>query len=109
MFGFEASRMLMSRGRYADALPHLEQGPDRLRAIGATDDADQVEGMYAEAMLRSGQPERAAELLRPLLDGMRPDAPTRRAAAEVLAETLDALGRAGEATELRIREALNDR
>jgi hypothetical protein len=40
---------------------------------------------------------------------MRPDAPTRRIAAEVLADTLDALGRAGEATELRNREGLNDR
>jgi tetratricopeptide (TPR) repeat protein len=109
MFGFEASRLLMARGRYADARPHLENGPAVLRAIGATDDADQVEGMYAEALLRSGAPERAEALLRPLLDGMRPDAPTRPMAAELLADTLDALDRAGEATELRIQEGLNDR
>jgi hypothetical protein len=109
MFGFEVSRLLMSRGRYADALPHLANGPAALRGIGATDDADQVEGMHAEALLRSGTPERAEALLRPLLDGMRPDALTRPMAAALLADTLDALDRAGEATELRIQEGLNDR
>ena len=109
MLGFEAARVLMSRGRYAEALPHLRDGAGPLRTIGASDDADQVEGMYAEALLRSGSPVEAEALLRPLLDGMGPDAPTRAGAADVLADTLDALGRAGEAAELRIREGLNDR
>jgi len=50
MFGFEAARMLMSRGRHAEALPHLAGGAERLRTIGAADDADQIEEMYAEAL-----------------------------------------------------------
>lgn len=101
MLGFEASRMLMSRGRYAEALPYLSDGPERLRAIGASDDADQVAGMLGEALLRSGDPARAETLLRSTLAAMAPDAPTRSIAAQVLAEALDALGRSSEAAAVR--------
>ena len=107
MFGFEAARLLMSRGRHAEAIPHLRDGAEPLRTIGATDDADQVDAAYAEALLRSCAP--AEALLRRLLAGMRSGAPARAKAAGLLAETLDVLGRPGEATELRVRESLNDR
>jgi hypothetical protein len=109
MFGFEAARLLMSRGRHAEAIPHVKDCAGPLRKVGASDDADLVEGMYANALLASGSPAEAEALLRPLLDAMRPDAPTRANAAEVLATALDELGRAAEATALRSREGLNAR
>jgi tetratricopeptide (TPR) repeat protein len=109
MFGFEAARLLMSRGRHAEAIPHVKDWAGPLRKVGAGDDADLVEGMYANALLASGSPAEAEALLRPLLGAMRPDAPTRANAAEVLATALDELGRAAEATALRSREGLNAR
>jgi tetratricopeptide (TPR) repeat protein len=45
---WEAGRMLMSRGRYAEALPYVEDAAEPLRAIGATEDADHLAGMHAE-------------------------------------------------------------
>lgn len=106
MFAFETGRLLMTRGRFAEALPHLEGAPERLRAIGAGDDADRVDGMYAEALLRSGAPVEAEARLRALLAGMATDAPTRGGAAGVLADLLDRQGRAEEAGELRKAEGL---
>jgi tetratricopeptide (TPR) repeat protein len=97
----QAADLLMSRGRYADALPYLTGTPERFRSIGATDDADHADGMLGEALLRSGRPAEAEVLLRRTLAGMGPDAPTRAVAAKVLAETLDALGRTEEAGVLR--------
>jgi tetratricopeptide (TPR) repeat protein len=107
MLGFEAGRTMMSRGRYAEALPYLTGQPDRLRSIGAVDDADEVEGMLAEALLRSGRPTEAAALLHGTLAGMRPDAPTRSVAAQVLAEALDELGRDAEAAAVRAEHQLD--
>ena len=89
---WEAGRVLMSRGRYADALPHLHGADAPLRAIGATDDADHLAGMYGEALLRSGSPGEAEPVVRKLLDGMAPDAPGRQTAEQVYAEILQALG-----------------
>ena len=89
---WEAGRVLMSRGRYADALPHLHGADAPMRAIGATDDADHLAGMYGEALLRSGSPGEAEPVVRKLLDGMAPDAPGRETAEKVYAEILEALG-----------------
>jgi tetratricopeptide (TPR) repeat protein len=89
---WEAGRVLMSRGRYADALPHLRGADAPLRAIGATDDADHLTGMFGEALLRSGSPGEAEPVVRELLDGMAPDAPGRETAGKVYAEILEALG-----------------
>lgn len=89
---WEAGRVLMSRGRYADALPHLHGADGPLRAIGAADDADHLAGMYGEALLRSGSPGEAEPVVRQLLDGMAPDAPGRETAEKVYAEILEALG-----------------
>jgi tetratricopeptide (TPR) repeat protein len=93
MTAYETGRVLMSRGRYAEALPHLRGADGRLRAIGATDDADQLAGMYAEALLRSGSPAEAEPVLRKVLDGMAPDAPGRETTEKVYAEVREALGR----------------
>ena len=89
---WEAGRVLMSRGRYADALPHLHGADAPLRAIGATDDADHLAGMYGEALLRSGSPAEAEPVVRKLLDGMAPGAPGRETAEKVYAEIREALG-----------------
>ena len=86
---FEAGRLLMSRGRYADALPHLHGADAPLRAIGATDDADHLAGMYGEALLRSGSPAEAEPVVRELLDGMAAGRAGRgRLAEKVYAEML---------------------
>ncbi|MBM2616843.1 tetratricopeptide repeat protein [Actinoplanes sp. LDG1-06] len=88
---YEAGNLLMSRGRYSEALPHLRGAPERLAAIGATDQADRIEGMLGEALLRSGQPAEAVALLRALLERMPDNAPTREIAVRVHDEAVAAL------------------
>ncbi|WP_250031924.1 tetratricopeptide repeat protein [Paractinoplanes maris] len=83
MTAFEAGNLFMSRGRYAEALPHLRGAPERLRAIGATDQADRVEGMLGEALLRAGQAVEAEALLRALIERLPADAPSREVAVRV--------------------------
>ncbi|WP_052163827.1 tetratricopeptide repeat protein [Actinoplanes utahensis] len=91
IFAFEVGNLLMRRGRYAEALPHLYGAPERLREIGADDDADMVEGMLAEALLRSGSPAEAERLLSGLLKRMGPDAPTRELAEQLHTEAVNGL------------------
>ncbi|GIF24909.1 tetratricopeptide (TPR) repeat protein [Actinoplanes tereljensis] len=90
MTAFEQSRVLMSRERYSEAVPILLGVPPRLRAIGAVDDADHLDGMYAEALLRSGDPAAAEAHLRDLLAGMAPDASGRELAEKIYQEAQDA-------------------
>jgi alkanesulfonate monooxygenase SsuD/methylene tetrahydromethanopterin reductase-like flavin-dependent oxidoreductase (luciferase family) len=90
---WEAGRVFMSRGRYAEALPYVQGAADPLRAIGATEDADHLAGMYAEALLRSGAAAEAEKVMRPLLDGMAEEAPGRETAEKVYAEIREALGK----------------
>jgi tetratricopeptide (TPR) repeat protein len=86
MTAFEAGRLLTARDRHDEALPHLRGVPERLRAIGAGDDADRVEIMLAEALLRTGAAADAEALLAGLLDRLPADAPARRAVAGLHAE-----------------------
>ncbi|MEV0896941.1 tetratricopeptide repeat protein [Actinoplanes sp. NPDC049802] len=86
IFAFEVGNLLMRRGRYAEALPHLEGAAEPLRGIGAVDDADRVEGMLAEALLRSGSPREAGRILGELLQRMGPDSPTRELVTSLYAE-----------------------
>ncbi|WP_250000597.1 tetratricopeptide repeat protein [Actinoplanes sp. M2I2] len=86
MTAFEAGNLFMSRGRYAEALPHLRGAPERLRAIGATDQADRIEGMLGEALLRAGHSTEAEALLRALLERLPDDAPSREVAVRVYEE-----------------------
>ncbi|GAA2651243.1 tetratricopeptide repeat protein [Paractinoplanes durhamensis] len=87
---FEQSRVLMSRGRYAEALPIVRDAPARLRAIGATDDADHLDGMLGEALLRSGDPAAAEAHLRDLLAGMASDARGWELAEKIYQEAQEA-------------------
>ena len=50
---YEAGNLLMSRGRFADAVPFLLGVPERLAAIGAGEQATRVQGMLAEAQRRA--------------------------------------------------------
>ncbi|MEV6303716.1 tetratricopeptide repeat protein [Actinoplanes sp. NPDC051861] len=86
IFAFEVGNLLMRGERYAEAVPHLRGAPERLREIGAGDDADRVAGMLAEALLRSGSATEAREILEAVVAGMRPDAPARNWATELLEE-----------------------
>ncbi|WP_229076514.1 tetratricopeptide repeat protein [Actinoplanes sp. DH11] len=90
IFAFEVGNMLMRRGRAAEAVPHLRGAPERLREIGAAEDADRVTCMLAEALLRSGDPDEAVELLEAALAGMAPDAQARQTATDLLAGARDA-------------------
>ncbi len=71
IFAFEVGNLLMRRGRWAEALPHLDGAPERLRAIGAEDDADRVAGMRSEALFRSGHPAEALALMGTLPEAKR--------------------------------------
>lgn len=93
ILAFEIGNLLMRRGRYAEAVPHLRGAPERLREIGADDDADRLAGMLAEALLRSGAAREAEEMLGALLKSMRPDAPTRQMAADLYDEATEAINR----------------
>ncbi|MCY1143925.1 tetratricopeptide repeat protein [Actinoplanes sp. Pm04-4] len=83
MTAFEAGNLFMSRGRYDEALPYLRGAPEKLRGIGATDQADRVEGMLGEALFRAGHAAEAEVLLSGLLARMPADAPSREVAARV--------------------------
>jgi tetratricopeptide (TPR) repeat protein len=91
VFAFEIGNLLMRRGRYAEAVPHLRGAPESLRGIGAVDDADRVEGMLAEALLRSGSPVESERILSALLKRMRPGAPTRDLATRLHDEVREAI------------------
>ncbi|MFF5084761.1 tetratricopeptide repeat protein [Actinoplanes sp. NPDC000266] len=49
MVAREAAGLLMARGRHAEAVHRLEELPQRLRAIGAEEDAAAIENMLGEA------------------------------------------------------------
>ncbi|XVV12809.1 tetratricopeptide repeat protein [Actinoplanes sp. CA-131856] len=49
MVAREAAGLLMARGRHAEAVARLEELPQRLRAIGAEEDAATIENMLGEA------------------------------------------------------------
>jgi tetratricopeptide (TPR) repeat protein len=86
MTGFDAAQLLMSRDRYAGAVAHLRGGPEKLRAVGATDDANRLECMLGEALLRSGEAAEASALLTDLLARTPGDWPLREAAERMKAE-----------------------
>jgi hypothetical protein len=49
LVGYEAANMLMARGRFAEAIPHLRGVSGKLHDIGATEQAERVESMLSEA------------------------------------------------------------
>jgi hypothetical protein len=87
---YEQARILMSRDRFAEAVPVLRGVPSRLRGIGAVDDADRLDAMYGEALLRSGEAAVAEAHLRDLLAGLGPDAPGRELAEQIYQEAREA-------------------
>ncbi|GAB7047000.1 tetratricopeptide repeat protein [Catenuloplanes indicus] len=111
MLGWEAGRVLMSRGRYADAIPYLAGAAAALRGIGALQEADNLAGMHAEALFRSGDPAAAEPVLRGVLDERPSDADpaASQLPAALLAEVLDALDRKEEAAALRDRYGITGR
>ena len=86
MTAFEAGRLLIVRDRAGEALPRLRGAPERLRAIGASDDADRLETTLAEALLRTGAAGDAEALLTPLTQRLPADSPVRQMAAQLLEE-----------------------
>lgn len=71
IFAFEVGNLFMRRGRWAEALPYLDGAPERLHAIGATDDAYRVAGMRSEALFRAGRPVEALALMDTLPEPIR--------------------------------------
>jgi tetratricopeptide (TPR) repeat protein len=108
MRGFEMGRLLLARGRAAEAVSYVTEKPEQLREIGAGDDADQVVTLLGEALLRAGQPQQAEDLLWPVLGEMAQDAPQRQVTARVLAEALEAGGNVEQAARLRRTEGVED-
>jgi tetratricopeptide (TPR) repeat protein len=53
LVGYEAANMLMARARFAEAIPHLRGALGTLRSIGATEQAERVESMLADAEARA--------------------------------------------------------
>ncbi|GAA2680628.1 tetratricopeptide repeat protein [Actinoplanes palleronii] len=66
IFAFEVGSMFLRRGRHADATTHLAGAPERLRLIGADDDADRVTTLQARALLAGGDAAGAVALLSPV-------------------------------------------
>ena len=108
MLGFEMGRLLLARGRAAEAVPYVTGKPERLREIGAGGEADQVVTLLGEALLRAGHPQEAEDLLWPVLGEMAQDAPQREVTARVLAEALEAGGRLEQAARLRRTEGVEE-
>ena len=108
MLCFEAGRLLSSRQRYEEAVPWLTASTGRLRSVGASDNAEQVEVLLGEALRGAGRLKEAEAVLRRLVDGMDPAAQRRKHAAYQLAETLDALGQGRKARALREREGIEN-
>ncbi|HWS34459.1 MAG TPA: tetratricopeptide repeat protein [Actinoplanes sp.] len=91
IFAFEVGNLYLRRNRHAEAVPHLRGAPERLREIGADDEADRVECMLAEALLHSGAAVEAERLLSVLVKRLGPDAPARELAVDLYAETVNRL------------------
>jgi hypothetical protein len=92
MIAFEFARLLMTRNRWAEALPHLPGVPERLRSIGMPDEANRLECMLGEALLRTGSAPEAEAVLRPLLERLPANVAMRGQVAGLLAEAEKATG-----------------
>jgi tetratricopeptide (TPR) repeat protein len=77
-----------------------------LRSIGDVEAAASADALLGKALRSIGDVEAAEKLLRRLVDGLDPEAPSRPEAAYQLAATLDALGRPEQADDLRRREGI---
>ncbi|MEU8230250.1 tetratricopeptide repeat protein [Actinoplanes sp. NPDC048967] len=108
MLGFEMARLLLARGRAAEAVPYVTDAPERLREVGSAGEADQVATLLGEALLRAGHPQQAEDLLWPVLGEMAQDAPQRQVTARVLAEALEAGGNLEQAARLRRTEGVEE-
>ncbi|NMO56795.1 tetratricopeptide repeat protein [Actinoplanes sp. TBRC 11911] len=53
LVGYEVAGLLMARERFAEAIPHLRGALGKLRSIGATEQAERVESMLADAEARA--------------------------------------------------------
>ena len=91
MTAFETGRLRMARGRHAEAVPDLRAAVLELQKLGATGDADRLDGMLGEALLRSGSPVEAQAVLRALLDRLPADADHRPTLTEAYAEAVRAV------------------
>ena len=78
----EAGRLLLARGRHAEALPRLRGRAEALWAIGAEDDAARLETMLGEALLGAGEAAEAEAVLGALLERLPADASVRSEAEE---------------------------
>ncbi|MBF9134181.1 hypothetical protein I0C86_35375 [Plantactinospora sp. S1510] len=98
-----AARALLAVDRPEEALGRLSGVADNLRSTGAPGDAQHVDLLTGELLVRLDRPAEAEPVLRTMLDAVveRPDLAAR--AAWWLAEALAALGRTGEAAALRAK------
>ncbi|MBE1486163.1 hypothetical protein [Plantactinospora soyae] len=102
-----AARALLAVGRPEEALGRLPGVADELRSLEALGEAQHVDLLTGELLVRSDRPAEAEPLLRTTLGVVteRPDLASR--GALWLAEALTALGRYEEATALRAEYALD--
>lgn len=84
---FELARAWMARDRHDEAVGVLRGAAGPLREIGAVDEADRLDTMYGEALLRSGDRAGAQAHLRDLLAGMAPEAAGREMAEKIYQES----------------------
>ena len=89
MVARETARLFLVRGRYAEALPHLRDRGDRLRTIGADDDAEELDVMLGEAMLGSGAVREAEVFLAGLLERFAAGSPAHERVTELLRRAAD--------------------
>jgi tetratricopeptide (TPR) repeat protein len=90
MTTFETGRMFMAAERYDEAVIEMGSGVAGLRELGAEADADRLEGLLGEGLLRAGDPVGAEALLGALLGRLPADAPDRAPLTELHAEAAQA-------------------
>ena len=108
MLGYDGAQVYAGAERLADALTRIEPAAGLFRSIDAFAESLQAQSMHSEVLLRLGRPYDAEPLVRPVVSAAPEGTELRANAAWLLAEALEAQGRADEAERIRREHGLLD-
>jgi tetratricopeptide (TPR) repeat protein len=101
MLDCDAARVFMGAGRLDEAGRRVEGVGDTLRSIGSLSEALDADFLHAEVLMRAGDAPGAEPLLRSVLGSAPRGVQIEQNSAWMLAECLEAQGRADEAARIR--------